>query len=63
MEEYWARVTFEADRALGFPGGVGLFLSWTDDQHRSVVLAELLPEVLREIDRRKEVVPDLTVTP
>lgn len=54
VEEYFARVCFEADVALGEPAGCRWFLNWFDETPRDEMRRELLAEVLRELRRRDE---------
>jgi hypothetical protein len=52
VEEYFARVCFEVDQALGEPAACRWFLNWFDETPREEVLRELLAEVNRELARR-----------
>jgi hypothetical protein len=45
VEEFFARVCFEADQRLGEPAACRWFLNWFDDTPRNVMLRELLDEV------------------
>lgn len=54
VEESFARVCFEADQALGEPGGIRWFLNWFDSTPRDEMRMALLPEVRRELARRAE---------
>lgn len=53
LEEFFARVCFEADQALGEPAAVRWFLNWYDETPRQVVRRQLLGEVKRELYRRQ----------
>lgn len=52
VEEYFVRVCFEVDQALGEPAACRYFLNWFDEQPREEVRRELLAEVKRELKRR-----------
>jgi hypothetical protein len=56
VEEFFARMCFEIDRRLGEPAGCRWFLTWHDETPRDEMRRELLPEVERELSRRKEVI-------
>ena len=45
VEEFFARVCFEADQRLGEPAACRWFLNWFDDTPREDILRELLAEV------------------
>jgi hypothetical protein len=45
VEEYFARICFEADQRLGEPAAVRYFLNWFDDTPRVEMRRELLDEV------------------
>jgi hypothetical protein len=45
VEEYFAKVCFEADQRLGEPAAVRYFLNWFDDTPRDEMRRELLGEV------------------
>lgn len=45
VQEYFARVCFDADRRLGEPAACRWFLNWFDDTPRPEMIADLLPEV------------------
>jgi hypothetical protein len=45
VEEFFARVCFEADQRLGEPAACRWFLNWFDDSPRDVMRQELLSEV------------------
>lgn len=49
VEEYAARIWFEADQRLGEPGGCRHFLNWWDDTPREIARPALLEEVEREL--------------
>lgn len=52
VEEYAARIWFEADQRLGEPAACRWFLNWFDDTPRDEMRRELLAEVEREIALR-----------
>jgi hypothetical protein len=52
VEEYAARIWFEADERLGEPGACRWFLNWWDDTPRETARPELLAEVERELGIR-----------
>jgi hypothetical protein len=52
VEEFFARVCFEADQRLGEPAACRWFLNWFDDTPREVVRRELLAEVKLALSRR-----------
>lgn len=54
VEEHFARCCFEADQRLGEPAACRWYLNWFDDTPRGEMLRELLSEVERELDRRRE---------
>ncbi len=45
VEEYFARLCFEADQRLGEPAACRWFLNWFDDTPRDTMRKELLSEV------------------
>ena len=45
VEEYFAKVCFQADQFLGEPAGCRHFLNWFDDSPRSVVREKLIPVI------------------
>lgn len=47
VEEFFARMCFEADQRLGEPAGCRYFLNWFDDTPRH----EMRPQLLAEVDR------------
>lgn len=53
-EEYFARLCFEADQALGGPAGCRWILNWADETPRDEMRRLLLPEVQAELTRREE---------
>lgn len=53
VEEYFARMCFEADRALGEPAACRWFLNWYDDTPRDDMRRELLAEVDRTLAERR----------
>ena len=52
VEEYFARLCFEADQALGEPAACRWFLNWFDDTPREEVRALLLGEVNSTLAQR-----------
>jgi hypothetical protein len=52
VEEYFARLCFEADQRLGEPAVCRWFLNWFDDTPRDVMRRELLAEVERALAER-----------
>lgn len=52
VEEYFARLCFEADKRLGEPAGCRWFLNWFDDTPRNEVRAELLRLVEQVLEER-----------
>jgi len=52
VEEFFARMCFEADQRLGEPAGVRWFLNWFDETPREDMRSALLAEVQRELARR-----------
>jgi hypothetical protein len=64
VEEYFARLCYEADLRLGEPTACRHFLNWYDDTPREVVRQELLAEVeLALAQRRAERADTGTDTP
>jgi len=57
VEEFWARLCFEADLALDEPAAVLWFLNWWDSVPRAEARRALLEEVSRELARRVEAPP------
>lgn len=53
VEEFFFRMCFDADARLGEPSACRWFLCWFDDTPRELLRKELLPEVIREIERRE----------
>lgn len=53
VEEFFARVCFEADQRLGEPAGCRWFLNWFDDTPRDQMRHELLTEVDRTLIERE----------
>lgn len=53
VEEYFARMCYTIDQAIGEPGGCRYLLNWWDQTNRATALKELLPEVMFEIERRE----------
>ncbi len=52
VEEFFARVCFEADQAMGEPAACRWFLNWFDDTPREEMRALLLPEVEQALAQR-----------
>jgi hypothetical protein len=52
VEEFFARLCFEADQRLGEPAACRWFLNWFDDTPRAEMRRELLGEVERAIAER-----------
>jgi hypothetical protein len=52
VEEFFARVCYEADQRLGEPAACRWFLNWYDDTPRAAVRRLLLAEVNRTLDQR-----------
>ncbi len=53
VEEFFARVCFEVDMALGEPAGCRWFLNWFDETPRDEMRRLLLAEVNLELARRQ----------
>jgi hypothetical protein len=52
VEEFFARICFETDQALGEPAACRWFLNWFDETPRAEVRAQLLAEVNRTLGER-----------
>ena len=52
VEEFFAQVCFEVDKALGEPAACRWFLNWFDDTPRALVRGLLLCEVNRTLAQR-----------
>ena len=52
VEEFFARICFEADQALGEPAACRWFLNWFDETPREAMRQQLLPEVNRCLAHR-----------
>ncbi len=52
VEEFFARLCFEADQRLGEPAACRWFLNWFDDTPRDEMRCELLTEVERALAER-----------
>ena len=52
VEEFFARMCFEIDQAMGEPAACRWFLNWFDDTPREEMRRELLSEVQRELAAR-----------
>lgn len=59
VEEYFARVCFEADQRLGEPAACRRFLNWFDETPRDEMRRELLAEVEQTLAERR---PELSAT-
>jgi len=55
VEEFFARVCFEADQRLGEAAACRWFLNWFDDTPREPMRRELLAEVDRALEARRPV--------
>jgi hypothetical protein len=53
VEEFFGRLCWEADKALGEPAGIRWLTNWYDETDRPEMIRELLPEVVRSIAMRK----------
>ncbi len=53
VEEMFAKWAFAVDQVLGEPAGCRWFLQWADETPRDQMRAALLPEIRRELARRK----------
>lgn len=53
VEEFFARMCFEADQRLGEPSGCRFFLNWFDDVPRQEMRRLLLGEVQRSRSQRR----------
>ncbi len=53
-EEYFAKRCFEADQAMNLPASCRWFLNWWDESPRDEVRLAMIPEVDRELTRRRE---------
>jgi hypothetical protein len=53
VEEYFARMCFEADKVLGEPAACRWFLNWFDETPRDEMRRELLAEVRRTLAERR----------
>ena len=53
VEEYFARMCFEVDQRLGEPAGCRWFLNFWDETPRDELRRLMIPEVEREMERRK----------
>lgn len=54
-EEYFGRMCYECDQAVGEPAGCRWFLNFWDETPRKEAIALLLPEVEAELVRRRTV--------
>lgn len=57
-EEWFARVCFAIDNAVGEPAGCRFLLSWYDETPRDIMRAELLSEVNLVIEQRTDAAYD-----
>jgi hypothetical protein len=57
VEEFFARMCFEADQRLGEPAACRWFLNWFDDTPRDEMRRELLAEVERALAERIPIAP------
>ncbi len=53
VEEFFARVCYEADQALGEPSAARFFINWFDESPRQEMRAELLAEVKLTLAQRE----------
>lgn len=63
VEEYFARLSFHCDEAMGEPAACRHLYNWHDDSPRDEVRRELLIEVQRELAHRLEDVGLLNAKP
>lgn len=54
VEDAWARLMYDADQRLGEPASARYWINWWDDAPRGEARRLVIPEVMREIDRRWE---------
>jgi len=59
VEEFFARVCFEADHRLGEPAACRHFLNWFDDTPRDAMRRDLLAEVELALEARQSVELDM----
>jgi hypothetical protein len=57
VEEWFARLCFEADQRLGEPGACRYLFNWIDDTPREEMRQALLVEVEAELARRGATAP------
>ncbi len=62
VEEFFARLCFEADQALGEPAACRWFLNWFDETPRQEMRTELLVEVNRTLEERRRPASSTTDT-
>lgn len=55
VEEYFAKLCFNADQNIGEPAACRWFLNWFDDTPRGEMRRELLAEVRHEQERRNNI--------
>jgi hypothetical protein len=60
VEEYFARMCFEADKVLGEPAACRWFLNWFDETPRHEARQELLAEVNRSLAQRIRATDELS---
>jgi hypothetical protein len=53
VEEFFARLCFEADKVLGEPAACRWFLNWYDETPRAAMREQLLAEVSRSLTLRR----------
>ena len=53
VEEYFARVCYEADCSLGEPAAVRWFLNWFDETPRATMRQQLAAEIARVLAQRQ----------
>ncbi len=52
-EEFFAKVCFATDQKIGEPAACRWFINWADETPRDEMRSMLLPEVKRELARRR----------
>jgi hypothetical protein len=55
VEEFFARMCFEADQRLGEPGGCRWLLNWFDETPRQEMRRQLLTEIDATLAQRREI--------
>lgn len=61
VEEFFARLCYDADQRLGEPAGCRYFLNWFDEKPRDFVFTHLLAEVLQNLEDREAAEADQPV--